>query len=736
MRPLLSKMGRAAAGVLFAFAVFVLVFSFLLRRFLKDLPSIRSLDSYTPSLVTKLYDIRGELLSELFVEKRSVLPLPQIPLDFQHAVLATEDANFYRHWGVDVKGIARATFANLRAGRTVQGASTITQQLAKNIFLTRERTLSRKIKEAILTLQMEANLSKDEILQLYINQIYFGKGAYGLESAAKTFFGKSASELTLPECALLAGLPKGPERFSPFKHRDRAIRRRNFVLQRMAETGFITEREALHATEAPHVFLKKPPVDFKASYFVEMVRLQLEPTYGAEALLTGGYSIYTTLDNRLQRAAEEATQKHLTAFDDRYAEQRLLALVKEKKITQSFFDRWKKWKEDPTKHEEPEDFNEPTPVQGALVSIDPHTGGIRALVGGRDFQESQFNRATQAKRQPGSTFKPFVWLAALESGLTAASVVDDSPIAYTDVERHPRLVAEATDYATLMQMVTGYYTPDRPADAPDPIWAPQNWDNKFLGPITLRRGLALSRNLVSVRLMDRVGPPAVVDLAHRAGIESPLDPVLSLGLGSSVVTVLEITSAMGTFPNGGIHMQPFSVLKVVDRNGKVLEEHTPQGQSAISPQSAYLTTRLMQAVTQEGTGAYARNIGRPVAGKTGTTQDMRDFWFMGFTPDLVTGVWVGYDDFTPLGKKLTSAGTTVPWWTDYMGQAVRTLPSRDFPVPNGISFAKIDRDTGYLGLPTCPHVVLEAFKEGAEPKEFCPVDHEAQEALKEEEITE
>ncbi len=732
----LQRIRRLLVVGLFVYAAAAVAFSLLLRQFLLGLPSIQSLESYTPSLITKLYDVRGELITELFIERRSLLPLTRIPLDFQRAVLAVEDTNYYRHWGIDLKGIVRAFLANLRAGRLVQGASTITQQLAKNIFLTRERTVSRKVRELLLTLQMEFSLSKDEILQLYINQIYFGHGAYGLESASKTFLGKPAEQLNLPECALLAGLPKGPNKYSPYKRPDRAIRRRNLVLRRMREEEFIDEREELRAVGAVHRFTRKSTEPLNASYFVEMVRIQLEPKYGMDALYKGGYSIFTTLDNRLQRAAEEATQKHLAAFDDRYAEQRMLALLEDKKISQADVDRWKKAKATLEKEDEAETAAEPKPVQGALISIDPHTGGIRALVGGRDFQESQFNRAVQARRQPGSTFKPFVWLAALEAGLTAATVVDDLPIAYTDMERHPRLVAEATDYAMLREMVTGYYTPNLPPDAADPIWAPKNWDNKFLGPVTLRRGLALSRNLVSVRLIDRVGPKAVVDLAHRAGIQSPLDAVLSLALGSSVVTIQEITSALGTFANGGVHMQPHAVNKVVDRFGKVVEEHVSQGTPAISPQSAFLTTRLMQAVTQEGTGAHARNIGRPVAGKTGTTQDMRDFWFLGFTPDLVTGVWLGYDDFVPLGKQLTSAGTTVPWWTEYMAQAVKFLPTRDFPVPTKIAFAKVDRDTGYLALPTCVHVVLEAFREGAAPREFCPVDHEAQEDLKEEIVTE
>jgi penicillin-binding protein 1A len=727
---------RLLAWLLVALTVGVLGLGLFLKLFLADLPTVQSLDNYTPSLVTKLYDVRGELLTELYVEKRSLLPLTQIPLAMQQAVLATEDNHFYNHMGIDLLGILRAMGTNVRARRLVQGASTITQQLAKNIFLTRERTLSRKAKELLLTLQMERNLSKDEILQLYINQIYFGHGAYGLESAARTFFGKSAQELTLPECALLAGLPKGPERFSPFRRPARAIRRRNLVLRRMREEGYITEQEQLRAMGTAALFQKKPPEKVNASYFVENVRIQLEPKYGSEALFKGGLSIYTTLDARMQKMAEEVSQKHWAAFDDSYAEQRLMALLKDKKITADFLNRWKKWKADPANVEEPDDFPEPVPIQGALVSLDPHTGGIRALVGGRNFQESQFNRALQAKRQPGSTFKPFVWLTALDAGLTAATIVDDLPIAYTDMEHSPRLVAEATDYATLLQLVTDYYKIPRGPDDPDPIWAPQNWDSKFLGPITLRRGLALSRNLVSVRLIDRVGPKAVVNTARRAGITSPLDAVLSLGLGSSVVTPLEMVSAIGTFANNGVHMKPYSVTRVVDRSGKILEENVIQGTPGFSPQSTYLISRLMQAVVQEGTASYARNMGRPAAGKTGTTQDMRDLWFIGYVPDLVTGVWMGYDDFTSLGKKLTSAGTTVPLWTEYMAEATKFVPNRDFPVPTGIQFTKIDRDTGYVALPTCPNVVLEAFREGAAPTELCPVNHDSDEGPLEQEVTE
>jgi len=706
------------------FSLGTLAFGGILSFFIKDLPPVQKLDNYSPSQMTKIYDVRGQLITGLFIEKRTTIPLPDIPKNMQNAVIATEDKRFYKHAGVDTSGIARALLAAGRHGRFVQGASTLTQQLARNVFLTRERTLSRKIKEVLLTFQMENNLSKEEILQLYLNQIYFGHGAYGLESAAQTFFQKSAKQLTLPECALLAGIPKGPERYSPIRHLDRALQRRNWVLKRMRKEGYITEEEEEKASQMKPTFEQRGSRSANASYFIEETRMYLESTYGGADLYKKGLSVYTTLDLRLQAAAEMAMDKHLTAFDTQYEGQRMDVLLKNKKITKDYFDRWTKWKKDPTKNKEPTDGVEPVPVQGAFVAIDPHTGGIRALVGGRDFQESQFNRALHARRQPGSTFKTFVWLAALESGLTAATVEDDLPLAYAHMETKPERVAEAPDTPTLKTMVESYYQEPRKKGDPDPIWAPQNWDLKFLGPITLRRGLALSRNLVSVRLIDRVSPAAAVELAHRCGIQSPLDAVLSLALGSTVVTPVELVSSFGTFANNGVHMRPVSLLKVVDSRGKILEETPPQGDPPISAQSTYLITRLLEAVVSEGTGAYAKKLGRPVAGKTGTTDSNRDVWFVGYSPDLVAGVWIGYDDFLPLGKRLSSSSTTVPLWTDFMQEALKTQPVRDFQVPPGIVFSKTDRDTGLLALPTCPHVLLEAFRTGQAPTTFCPVDHE------------
>lgn len=707
------------------------------QRYIKRLPPISTLERYTPSLITRIFDVRGELIAELFEERRSVIPLPDIPLDFQRAMIAIEDNNFYTHWGIDLRGIMRATWANFKARRTVQGGSTITQQLAKNIFLTRARTFDRKIKELLLTLQIEKNFSKDEILQLYVNQIYFGTGAYGIEAAAKAFFDKTAQQLNLAECALLAGLPKAPLAYSPFKHPRRALKRRSTVLRRMRDLGFITEREELQALTQSLDKLVKTKNVTKISYFVEHVRLKLEPKYGADMIYRGGLSIHTSLDIRMQKIAEELTDKHLQAFDDKFAIDRMEYLLKNEKITEDEFKAWEEKIKNPDavpeekliliEEEGEEDVDkipEPQKVQGALVAIDPRTGGIRAMIGGRNFQESQFNRATQAKRQPGSTFKPFVWLAALESGFTAATLVDDYPLAFTNVTRHPKLVAEATNYMILREMLTSYYLPDMPEDEPDPIWAPRNWDDKYFGPVTLRKGLAWSRNLVSVRLIDRVGPRTVVNFAKKAGIETPLEAVLSLGLGTSVVTPLGMASAFSTFANNGVHMKPFSIQRVIDHEGRILENHVVQGEVAFSPQTAYLVTRLLQAVVQEGTGRRASRLRRPTAGKTGTTQGQRDVWFLGYLPDLATGVWIGYDDFLPLGKKITSSRTSVPWWTEFMQGAGKFLPVRDFQVPPGIEFVKIDRNTGLLALPSCPQVVLEAFRSALAPTEFCAEDHE------------
>ncbi len=684
-------------------SLFLLAWGFgmvFLHQLLLNLPTTDALETYTPPLVTKIYDVHGEMITELFTQRRSVLPLSEIPVNLQNAILATEDEHFFSHWGINLRGIARAGLVNIRHGKVVEGGSTITQQLSKVLFFTPERSLSRKMRELLLAIQLERNYSKEEILQMYLNQIYFGHGAYGVEAAARTFFGKHAKELTLADCALLGGLPRSPRNYSPFFNPANSKRRRAWVLSRMRRSGFISSKEETEANQVPinsERLQVLPPV---GAYFVEYLRQILDPKYGENALYQGGFSIYTTLDVKMQRAAEEAMNKALADFDVERAK------VREQEMKDA------KKKKDPKLV----DLSTTTAkAQGALVALDAHTGGIRAMVGGRDFKESQFNRATQAQRQPGSSFKPFVWAAAVDKDFTGASVVDDDRIAFYNDGREWKLLESATDAYKIAEATAPF-----PADQ---VWVPQNWDFKYFGPITLRTGLAMSRNLVSIRLADHLGPSAVVEFATRCGIKSALQPVLSIALGTEQVNLLELTDSYTTFANGGIRSDPYGIIKIEDKDGKVLEEHTPSQSVELSAQTAYLMVDLMRAVVTEGTGRRALELARPTAGKTGTNQDLKDLWFVGYTPDIVTGAWMGYDDFTSLGKHFTAAGKVLPWWTAFMKEAHKGIPVHDFNVPEGIVFAKIDKQTGYLALPTCPKVVLQAFKKGSDPKDLCPVDH-------------
>jgi penicillin-binding protein 1A len=588
--------------------------------------------------------------------------------------------------------------------------------LAKTIFLTRKRTLDRKFKELLLTLQIEKQYSKDEILELYLNQVYFGGGAYGVESAAKLYFDKHAQEMNLAECALLAGLVQSPNRYSPLKNPEAAKRRRSHVLRRLLALNFITPVEAEEADKVPIQTGTAGRRIKEAPYFLEEVRKTLEPKYGEEALDQGGLVIQTTLDLRMQQAAQEMIDRHLAAFDVKYGTATLIEYNKAHKGKNGV-----------------DVSTTPPKIQGALVAIDVHTGAIRALVGGRDFYTSQFNRAFQAKRQPGSSFKPFVWAAAMEHGFTAATVINDAPVVYSDVDSHPKLLGETTTFAQTEGVIMadiglttkefGRLSAEKRKKFMQRYYRPQNYDFKFLGPITLRKALAKSRNIISIKLMEKVGPQVVADFAHKAGIDSRLDAVLSLGLGTSVVNLLELVSAYGTFANGGLLAHPYFIERVADRYGKTLEETQPMIESRLDPQTAYLATSLLQAVVNQGTGWYAKRLGRPLAGKTGTTQDQRDLLFVGYSPDLVCGVWVGYDDFRPLKKGISASTVAVPLWVDFMREALKSMPVKDFSVPAKIEFAKIDMDTGYLALPTCPHVLLEAFLEGTVPTEFCPTSH-------------
>lgn len=695
-----SRFYALAAAVLLAAAAGLAA----LRGLLVGIPSIHALEDYTPSLTTRIFDSAGETLAELSIEKRALLPLSKIPVDLQNAVIAVEDDQFFKHWGLSPKGMLRAFVRNVLARRVVQGASTITQQLAKQIFLKPERKISRKLREILLAIQIERNFSKPEILQLYLNQVYFGEGAYGAQAAARNYFGKEIGELTLADAALLAGLIRAPRANSPFFKPENARKRRSVVLQRMESEGMITkaEREAADASPIP---LSKPiGLGSQAPYFVEHVRRRLEHKYTTAAVWRGGMKVSTTLDLGWQKTAEEVMSKALDDFDVKAATEHAKKMREYELSGESL----------------PPDVSTspPAKIQGSFVLMDVRTGAIKVMIGGR---ESIFNRVTQAKRQPGSTFKPFVWAAALGAGMTAASLIDDTPLAFYFDGRDWRLLEGATDQYSINLATQPF------AASPDfKIWVPGNFDGKFMGRITLRRALAQSRNISAINLITQTGPPLVAEIAHRAGIRSDLEPAPALALGSSVVTPLEMANAFATFANGGIAVTPYTIEAVEDAAGKQLEAHVPSDREAMTPQLAYLVTNVLKAVVQGGTGVRARRLNRPLAGKTGTSNDNRDLWFVGYTPEYVAVAWMGYDDFASLGRKdWTGGSTVVPWWTDIMEQLLKDAPKREFPVPPGVVFSAIDAETGLLFQPTCPkkNRLLEAFQVGTAPTVYCEVDH-------------
>jgi len=678
-----------------AAAVMVLCASLITRKILSDIPSADKLDEYTPSLTTYVYDINDQVVAEFSQEKRANLTLNSIPIDMRNAVVAMEDKDFFRHWGISPQGIARALLRDLMHTRAAQGGSTITQQLSRNIFLKPEKTIARKIKEIVLALQIESNFSKQEILQLYLNQIYFGAGnRYGVQSAAKFYFGKDVRELNLAECALLAGIIPNPERFSPFSNPDKARLRRYLVLERMLAERYITQKEMDDANKEPFPTERFTLLSSHAPYFVEYLRQQLEPKYGAAQLWKGGLKIYTTLDLAMQIPAEDIMEKYLVKYDSDSIKARQAAEGDEPSVSSGA-------------------------LQGAFVILDVKTGAVKAMIGGRNYQSSKFNRVTQAARQAGSTFKPFVWMAAIQNGYTPATIIDDSPMAYYYDGKDWRLLEGATDQYSISNAIQPFA-----GNKDFKIWVPSDFDGKFLGSITLRRALELSRNLASIYLVTRIGPTQVVDVAHKAGVKRNLEAVPSIGLGTSLVSPMEMVSAFSTFANGGIHVEPFGVLKVVDNQGKILEEHVPDEQETFTPQTSYLLVNMMKGVVQRGTGSYAGRLKRPIAGKTGTSQDSKDMWFIGMTPDLVAGAWMGYDDMTSLAMKdWTGGGTVLPWWTEIMESVLKEQPIRDFPVPEGVVFVTVDPETGKLALPNCKKKLLDAFVKGTEPTVFCDANH-------------
>jgi penicillin-binding protein 1A len=686
-----NKFRRLAIWILSASLVGILIICLLtLKRYLTELPPIDTLEEYKPSLITKIYDINGEVIDELFVERRALVPLSKIPVDLQNAVIAIEDQRFFKHWGADLHAIARAILSDLRHGQIVEGGSTITQQIAKALFLTREKTIERKIKELLLSIQLEKNYTKEEILQLYLNQIYFGQCAYGVQEAGRIYFGKDVQELNLAESAMLAGLPRAPNRYSPFVDIARAYTRRATVLRRMVECGFITQEEEKDANNSPLPFKKYQLTGSQGSYFVEYLRQILEPKYGSNALFKGGLKIYTTLDLKMEKIAEKVLSEKLDAFDE--------------------IENRKSGKTEKTDIEKTKEVTE-RKVQGVIIALDPTTGQIRVMVGGRDFEESQFNRVVQAKRQPGSAFKPFIYTAAIDNGYTVVSPIEDSPVAYYNDGINWKLLSNTTDLSDIDPEIVKNMDPEK-------IWIPKNYKDTFRGYTLLRDALAYSINVCAVKILDRIKPITAASYAERMGIESPLEKTLSLALGSSVVTPLEITSAYGVLANQGIRTKPYAVIRVEDANGNILEENFPEEQVVLSAQTAYLMTHLLEEVAERGTGWYTKNIGRSRAGKTGTTNEFTDAWFIGFVPNLVTSVWVGYDDNQSLGERKSGAVVASPIWTEFMKEALQDTPLVEFTVPPNIVFVKVDPRTGLLALEDCPDAVLLPFVKGTEPTNY------------------
>ena len=634
----------------------------------QSLPPVSDLEVFRPEVITRVFSRDGKLIGEFFRERRVVLASRDIPQQFRSAILSAEDHDFYKHWGADALGIVRAAIVNVIAGRVKQGGSTITQQLAKTLFLTPERTYDRKIKEFLLSVGIESKYSKDEILTMYINQIYYGHGAYGAETAARRYFNKPLQNCTLPEIALLAGIIKAPALFSPVNHPDAALARRNQVLDLMAKYGEISEAEAEVAKAEPLTAASPPPKEKNAAYFVEEVRQEATELVGSHTLFTAGLTIRTTLDFRLQEAAVDACSSGLAEYERRHPPPEPAG----------------------TDRSAP-DTRQPS-AQVALLAMDPRTGDIVAMTGGRDFSISPFNRATQAKRQVGSSFKPVIYLAALDRGMTPATMMVDSPASY----RNP--------YSKT-------------------VWAPKNYSGKYKGPVTLTEALRESINVVAIRLLDRVDVDNAIAMARNLGIESNLDQYLSLALGTSDISLVEMVRAYATVAAQGVRPAPRLIVSITADDGREIYSNPPALESTIDARSCYQLTAMMKEVIRAGTGKGANRLNRPLAGKTGTTDEFTNAWFIGFSPQLAAGVWVGFDRAKPLGQGETGGKTALPIWTQFMEAALAGLPADDFPVPEGIIFKRICLGSGAVARPGCPHQLDLPFKSENVPQAVCTLEH-------------
>ncbi|MDH4990332.1 penicillin-binding protein 1A [Aquamicrobium lusatiense] len=746
----------------------------------KDLPDYEVLARYEPPVTTRIHASDGSLMAEYAHERRLYLPIQAIPDRVKAAFLSAEDKNFYNHPGIDIQGIGRAAVRYVSGG-PMQGGSTITQQVAKNFLLTNEQTLDRKIKEAVLSFRIEEAYSKDRILELYLNEIFFGLGAYGIAGAALTYFDKSVNELTTADAAYLAALPKGPANYHPFRHTERAIERRNWVIDQMVENNYISRDEAEKAkAEGLGVKPRRGGTYlFAGEYFTEEVRREIISRYGQTALYEGGLSVRTTLNPEMQRIARKAMQTGLIKYDTlrgyrgpvttidvsgdwgvplgevkglddvpewtlavvlesgasglriglKPARQVSGELVKERvegtvsKEDMSFAMRHvvdgKTLKANsPADVLKPGDvvfvekqeggenayrLRQMPEVSGGMIAMDPHTGRVLAMVGGFSYAQSEFNRATQAMRQPGSSFKPIVYAAALDNGYTPASVIMDGPI-------------------TIQSGNT--------------VWTPKNYDGRAAGPSTLRSGIERSRNLMTVRLANDMGMKLVAEYAERFGVYDKLAPYLPMSLGSGETTVMRMVSAYAIMANGGRSIKPSLIDRIQDRYGKTVFRHDDRGcegcnasdwqnqpepelidnaEQVLDPMTAYQITSMMVGVVQRGTATSVAELGRHIAGKTGTTNDEKDAWFIGYTPNLVVGLYLGYDKPRSLGRGTTGGGLSAPVFKDFMRAALEGTPNVDFKVPDGMNLVSIDRKTGMQATPGQPGTIMEAFKPGTGP---------------------
>jgi len=678
---------------------------FLILFLSRNLPSLEQLENYDPDLVTRIYSSDGKVLNELFVQKRVFIELDKIPEHMQYAVVSSEDRRFFEHWGLSMRSIARAVMINTLSLSYRQGFSTLTQQLARNLYKSVgfEDSILRKVKEMITAIQIERTYTKDEILEMYLNTVHFGHGTYGVEAATKRFFGKESRYLTIDESALLVGLLPAPASYSPIHHPDRAIRRRNTVLRLMRDQGYIGKGEYEENRARTLEAVLDVPKRGTAPYFTEYVRriLEKEDTALGINIYRDGLKIYTTLDSRLQSIAEDAViktvrddqerlNKRLFKNREEFENLAYLTIYEEDSIKMMLSGEGKLYK----------DLRDKLLVQCAFVALDPNTGGILAMVGGRPDYHDQYNRAVQARRQPGSVFKPFVYTTALDNGYPVTEQLLNQPVVLN------------------IQNMDGTWVK----------WKPQNYDGSTGGLTTFREGLRKSMNLISVRMVQQDIAPAdqVKQTAIRMGINTDIRAVDALALGTSEVFPIEMVSAYSALSNRGVYSKPFAITKIEDRYGNIIKEYYPDRKEVLSEETAYLMTNLMQTVMDRGTGGSARwkyKFNRPAAGKTGTTQGWSDAWFVGFTPQIAAGCWFGVDDFqVPLGPGQDGSRAALPAWARFMKAAHDTLelPIAQFEKPSGIKDKEICTVTKKLPLPACP-VETEIFKMGTEPTQKCKV---------------